>query len=110
MKTTVKRSAWILASCLLNRSSLPGMAAQPAAVPSGSGDTSASSDEWGWPRQISSSGTSITIYQPQLDNWSGNQLTGRAAVAIQTAAAATPTYCVLWFSARTEVDKAAGMV
>src|SRR5205807_2546057 len=75
-----------------------------------SGGASAISDDGGWPRQINSGGTVITIYQPQLENWSGNQLTGRAAVAVQTAAGATPTYGVIWFSARTEVDREAGTV
>jgi hypothetical protein len=103
-------TAWILAGSLLALGSSPRASAQPASVPSGSGEASAPADEGGWPRQINRGGTVITIYQPQLDNWSGNQLTGRAAVAVQTAAAATPTYGVIWFSARTEVDRQAGTV
>jgi Nucleotidyl transferase len=110
MNQTYKLTAWIVASCLLASGSPPGKAAQPASVPSGGGTASGPSDEWGWPRQINSGGTTITIYQPQLDAWSGNQLTGRAAVAVQTAASASPTYGVIWFSARTEVDKQAGTV
>jgi hypothetical protein len=110
MNQTVKLTAWILASCLLALGSPPGKAAQPASDPSGSGAASGPSDEWGWPRQFNSGDTTITIYQPQLDAWSGNQLTGRAAVSVQTSASAPPTYGVIWFSARTEVDKQAGTV
>jgi hypothetical protein len=110
MDNRYKLTAWILASSLLALGSPPRASAQPASVPSGSGGASALADDGGWPRQINSGGTVITVYQPQLDNWSGNQLTGRAAVAVQTAAAATPTYGVIWFSARTEVDRQADTV
>lgn len=63
-----------------------------------------------WPREVQRNGSTITFYQPQLDDWSGNQLTGRVATAVQTTGSRTPTYGVLWFSARTEVDKPAGTV
>jgi len=59
----------------------------------------------GWPRQIQKDGNTITLYQPQIERWDGNQLQSRAAVAVETAAAAQPTYGVIWLSARTEVDK-----
>jgi hypothetical protein len=63
-----------------------------------------------WPRQVTSGQMTITIYQPQLDKWAGNSLTGRAAVSVQASASATPVYGVIWFSARTEVDKEADQV
>jgi hypothetical protein len=59
----------------------------------------------GWPRQIQRDGNTITIYQPQVERWAGNQLQSRAAVAVETAASAQPIYGVIWLSARTEVDK-----
>ena len=59
----------------------------------------------GWPRQIQQDGNTITIYQPQVERWDGNQLQSRAAVAVETPASAQPTYGVIWLSARTEVDK-----
>src|SRR5262249_9078109 len=59
----------------------------------------------GWPRQIQQGGNTITIYQPQVERWDGNQLQSRAAVAVETPASAQPTYGVIWLSARTEVDK-----
>lgn len=59
----------------------------------------------GWPRQLQRDGTIITIYQPQVEHWDGNRLQSRAAVAVETPAAAQPTYGVIWLSARTEVDK-----
>jgi hypothetical protein len=60
-----------------------------------------------WPRQIHADGNTITVYQPQLDSWQDNRLTGGAAVSIQAASSPSPTYGVIWFSARTEVDRAA---
>lgn len=111
MKQVQKLTVSVLASCVLVLGALPGRTAPsvtadpPLSVPSGSSAESGPSDEWGWPRRINSGDTTLTIYQPQLDAWSGNQLTGRAAVAVQTSASATPTYGVIWFSARTEVDK-----
>ena len=59
----------------------------------------------GWPRQTQQGGNTITIYQPQVERWDGNQLESRAAVAIETPASAQPTYGVIWLSASTEVDK-----
>ncbi len=58
-----------------------------------------------WPRQVKSGTTTFLIYQPQLDSWSANQLEGHAAVSVKTAAAKDPTFGVIWFTARTEVDK-----
>lgn len=59
----------------------------------------------GWPRQIQQDGNTITIYQPQIERWDGNQLQSRAAVAVETPASPQPIYGVIWLSARTEVDK-----
>ncbi len=63
-----------------------------------------------WPRQITSGTATLTVYQPQLDRWQGNRLTGRSAVSVQANAVATPVYGVIWFSARTDVDKEASLV
>ena len=49
--------------------------------------------------------TTFLIYQPQLDSWSGVSLEGHAAVSVQPAGAKDPTFGVIWFTARTDVDK-----
>jgi hypothetical protein len=59
----------------------------------------------GWPRTFSSSATSISIYQPQIEQWKDNRFEGRAAVAVAGAQGKQPTYGVVWFAARTEIDK-----
>jgi hypothetical protein len=75
--------------------------------PSSTADSAASSADTdnGWPRTLSSGSDQITIYQPQIESWDRNALAARAAVSVQTAASSQPVYGVVWFSARTEVDK-----
>ncbi len=58
-----------------------------------------------WPRQAKVDGTGLTVYQPQVESWTNNQLTARAAVALQAQASSTPIFGVVWLAARTEVDK-----
>src|SRR5215475_9297590 len=58
-----------------------------------------------WPRQVQLSTVVLTIYQPQIDSWQGNQLSFRAAVAAKVSGANAETFGVIWGSARTEVDR-----
>ena len=48
---------------------------------------------------------SATPFQPQLDSWTGNQLHAYAAVGVRNTTTKATDYGVIWFSARTEVDK-----
>src|ERR1043165_3503077 len=59
----------------------------------------------GWPRRFAVGTSSVAIYQPQIEEWSGNSLSARAALAITEAQSKQPLYGVLWFSARAEIDK-----
>jgi len=71
-----------------------------------------------WPRDYDQDGTHITLHQPQLEDWTGNLLTGRIAVAVKTGTKNddqgkphdTLSYGAMWFKARTEVDKPARKV
>jgi hypothetical protein len=47
----------------------------------------------------------VSIYEPQIENWKGNQLSARSAVKVKTAGAQSTDYGVIWFTAQTEVDK-----
>jgi hypothetical protein len=58
-----------------------------------------------WPRQIRAQGATIQVYQPQVDQWIGNRLDAYAAIAVQKQGSKDKTYGVIWFTARTEVDK-----
>ena len=58
-----------------------------------------------WPREVPAAGATILIFQPQLDSWTGNQLQAYSAVGVRNASTKATDYGVIWFSARTEVDK-----
>ncbi|HUK82655.1 MAG TPA: carbohydrate-binding family V/XII [Verrucomicrobiae bacterium] len=58
-----------------------------------------------WPRAFDAGGYEYAVYQPSIDSWPGNQLSGRFAVATRPAGTSNETYGVAWFSARTEIDK-----
>jgi hypothetical protein len=45
-----------------------------------------------------------------VESWDQKLLQARAAVAVQSADAAEPTYGVIWLTARTAVDNQKGMV
>lgn len=59
----------------------------------------------GWPRRFAVGTNSVAVYQPQIEQWSGNSLSARAAIAITETQSKQPLYGVLWFSARAEIDK-----
>jgi hypothetical protein len=63
-----------------------------------------------WPRPIQLSNATLTLYQPQVESWQGNQLDFRAAVAAKAQGANAETFGVIWGSARTEVDRVARRV
>ena len=58
-----------------------------------------------WPRMVTSQGATISIYQPQVDSWTGNVLKAYAAVKVKTPGKQATDYGVIWFTANTEVDK-----
>lgn len=64
----------------------------------------------GWPRKFAIGGSAFAIYQPQVEEWVGNQFSARAAFAITEGQAKQPSYGVLWFNARTEIDKVSRLV
>jgi hypothetical protein len=73
---------------------------QPAAQPS----------DGGWPRQFTVDQNTLTVYQPQVESWDQALLKARAAVSVQKVGAASPEYGTIEFTARTLVDKEAGLV
>ena len=60
-----------------------------------------------WPREAKGAdGTVITVYQPQIESWADNRLTGRAAVAVKRPGEQEPSYGVIELAAQTQIDKA----
>src|SRR5262249_13251492 len=58
-----------------------------------------------WPRFFATNGYEFAAYQPQISQWPGNQLDGRLVVAVRPAGTSNETYGVVFFTARTEIDK-----
>ncbi len=58
-----------------------------------------------WPRKASHGSETISMYQPEVETWKGDELHAYAALAVTSAVNRTTKYGVLWFTARTEVDK-----
>ncbi len=63
-----------------------------------------------WPRTVTYQGATISVFQPQPESWTGNLLKAYAAVRVQTPGKKDVDYGVIWFTARTEVDKVNRMV
>ena len=90
---------------------LPGLAGCTSGM-SALGEAPAASDVDvdPWPRQLASGDDTFSIFQPQYESWDQGRLSGRAAVAVEDRVSSQPKYGVVWFTARTEVDKEARMV
>src|SRR5215471_15151726 len=63
-----------------------------------------------WPRQFQSVSLTFTVYQPQLDRWRGRDLSGRVAVSVKDAASPQEQFGVIWFTAKTNVNRAENLV
>ena len=59
----------------------------------------------GWPRTVKDGAREFVIHQPQVDRVEGTQVFLYSAIAMKAAAKEAPNYGVVWFHARTEVDK-----
>ena len=64
----------------------------------------------GWPRKITSGDTTVLLYDPQVDKWQGNQISGFAAVAVETAGSQRQTYGQVFFTARATLDRSSRTV
>ncbi|HEY6968765.1 MAG TPA: hypothetical protein VJA94_06160 [Candidatus Angelobacter sp.] len=58
-----------------------------------------------WPREAYRGDEKISMYQPQLESWEGEELRAYAALSVSGKNNKAPKYGVVWFTARTEVDK-----
>lgn len=93
-----------LLATLLAVTTLGGYVSPACAV--GAPPSSAQPD---WPRTLEADSERIEMYQPQIEQWNGNRIAGRVAVAVG-APNGTPTYGVARFSAQADIDKASGLV
>jgi hypothetical protein len=70
----------------------------------------AATGEAGWPRTLTNGADTFLIYQPQVDKWTGNRIELYSAVELKATKDTGANYGVIWFNARTEVDKLNRMV
>ena len=67
-------------------------------------------EESPWPRERSTNGNTATIYQPQVETWTKNSFTGRAAVELKLAGEKSEWAGVVWFAADGSVDQSNRLV
>ncbi len=92
----------LLVICLLTAFISPAVA--QSASSSIAKQTAARTDK-GWPRIIAGNGASFSVYQPQIEQWKDTRLEARAAVEVAAGQNKQSAYGVIWFAARTEIDK-----
>ncbi|MBS7545200.1 carbohydrate-binding family V/XII [Ancylobacter oerskovii] len=89
-----------------------GLAALPAAVvaqtapPASQAQSPTAAVGLSWPRSVTIGSDALAIYQPLVESWDGDRISGRAAVAYGPSSG-TPTYGIAHFTARVAVDKPA---
>ena len=71
------------------------MAAAPAPV----------DEESPWPRVRSTNGHTVTLHLPQVERWTSNSFTARAAVEVKLAKTRQELLGVIWFEAHGRVDR-----
>ncbi|MFK8250321.1 carbohydrate-binding family V/XII [Ancylobacter terrae] len=100
--------AALLAASLLQPAA--ALAQQPAAAPGQAAPQAAPGQAalgaLAWPRTFDAAGQHVEMYQPLIESWNGDQLSGRAAIAVGPAKG-NPTYGIAHFTARVAVDKPA---
>jgi hypothetical protein len=64
-----------------------------------------SATEDNWPREIKTKAGKVLIYQPQLESFQGDKVTGRYAVSVQKTTMKTPVFGVVWFDSRVATDR-----
>ena len=60
-----------------------------------------------WPQQlVADDGSVVLIYQPQVEEFSGNSIEARAAVSVKRPSSGnTPVFGAIWLSARIDTDR-----
>jgi hypothetical protein len=62
-------------------------------------------EDGGWPREIDAAEAKIVIYQPQVETFKGDRLTGRAAVSVTPKGKTEPIFGAMWMNARVSTDR-----
>ena len=67
----------------------------------------AQADDIDWPQEIvADNGAVVVVYQPQVEEFSGNDLAGRAAISVKKPDADNvPVFGAFWFEAKIDTDR-----
>lgn len=113
MPVSTTRARLLLATAILLGAPMigagvPAFAQQPAQAPAGqtpaAQPATSAAAALAWPRSFDVGDQLLQVYQPLIEQWNGDQITGRAAIAIGPAKG-TPTYGIARFTARVAIDK-----
>lgn len=63
-----------------------------------------------WPLHVPSSVGEVTAYQPQIDSYTGNQLTAHQAVSVAQGEGKPPVFGAVFFTATVSTDRGTGTV
>jgi hypothetical protein len=118
LAVTLCGSAMLLTACAQQQISLAEEAAEPAAPmtagavppPTAPAPAQGSATPDVWPRSYNISDATLRVFQPQVESWENNLLDFRVAVDTTTPDTKGQTFGVMFASARTQVDREAGMV
>ena len=66
--------------------------------------------EGDWPIRIDNPNASILVYQPQVETFTEDKLTGRTAVSITKTGETEPVFGAMWIDARVQTDRDTRMV
>ena len=100
----------VLLGALLVAPSFAACTTASPPIPPEMGSVVSGPSEDGWPRVLTSGDNTFSIFQPQYERWDQGRLDGRSAVSVESQASPEPRYGVIWFTARTQVDKESRVV
>ena len=68
---------------------------------------STQAQEINWPQElVADDGSVVVVYQPQIEEFTGNTIEGRAAVSVKRPASGNvPVFGAVWFAARIDTDR-----
>jgi hypothetical protein len=99
---------WVLLLCNAPLFAVPqvqSLPEHPQPQPSAGVKPSTQTVDAGWPREVTLGDQKISLYQPQIEDWEGDQIHAYAALSIESTGDQKLKYGVVWFTAETEVDK-----
>ncbi|HWC97731.1 MAG TPA: hypothetical protein VG456_13295, partial [Candidatus Sulfopaludibacter sp.] len=103
--TAVLFTAWMTSGGIAQTPAPP-----PAPLPTSAPAPDAGAPSSRWPLRLETPNGLITIYQPQLRSFDGNQIKARAAVSVVASGQQEPVFGAMWMESRVSTDRVARTV